>query len=148
MVCSDNICRSPLAAAVLKNKLQQKGVEANVDSAGFEPYHIGDKPDELAIAFAKSKGLDISDHSMRLFTKKDFDIFDRIFTMDHRGYKDLIFMARNEDDKKKVEYLLNMILPGQNRMVPNPYSGEMIKLESAYRLINKACDKIAESIDK
>ena len=40
MVCLGNICRSPLAEGILKNKT--KNIEnIKVDSAGIAGYHIG-----------------------------------------------------------------------------------------------------------
>jgi protein-tyrosine phosphatase len=146
MVCSGNVCRSPLAVGILKSKLSKKGIKADVDSAGFEPYHIGEGPDDNTLEFARSKGIDISEHKMRLFTLKDFDNFDRIYAMDHRGYREVMFLSRNEKDKLKVDYLLNTILPGQNRMLPNPHNGEDSDMEFAYKLIDKACEKIVRNL--
>ena len=41
MVCLGNICRSPLAEGILRNKIPNKNV--TVDSAGTAGYHIGSK---------------------------------------------------------------------------------------------------------
>jgi len=44
-VCTGNICRSPMAEGLLRHKLKKAGMESEVDSCGFEPFHIGDHPD-------------------------------------------------------------------------------------------------------
>ena len=51
MVCLGNICRSPLAEGILRNKIPNMNV--TVDSAGTAGYHIGRKPDPRAIDIAK-----------------------------------------------------------------------------------------------
>jgi protein-tyrosine phosphatase len=146
MVCLGNICRSPLAAGVLRKKLEEKGVEAVVDSAGFEPYHIGEAPDDRTIEIANKYDIDITSHTMRLFRIEDFDIYDRIYVMDQRNLRDVIFLARNDDDKKKVDYLMNALDPGKNQIVPDPYYGDISDFENAYDLMQKACEKIADSL--
>jgi len=146
MVCLGNICRSPLAAGVLRKKLEEHGVTAQVDSAGFEPYHIGDGPDERTVEIARKYGIDISGHTMRLFRKEDFDIYDRIYVMDQRNLRDVLFMARNEADKEKVDYLMNALNPKKNQIIPDPYYGDISDFEHAFKLMSDACEKIAESL--
>lgn len=146
MVCLGNICRSPLAAGILRKKLAEHGVQAVVDSAGFEPYHIGESADARTFEIAGKYNIDLSGHSMRLFKKSDFDEYDRIYVMDQRNLRDVLFLARSEDDKKKVDYLLNELNPGRNQIVPDPYYGDTSDFEHAYKLMEQACEKIAASM--
>ena len=44
MVCLGNICRSPLAEGILKNKAEKAGLDWEIDSAGTGNYHVGDPP--------------------------------------------------------------------------------------------------------
>jgi protein-tyrosine phosphatase len=46
MVCLGNICRSPLAEGILKNKIKQAGLDWAVDSAGIGGWHAGELPDK------------------------------------------------------------------------------------------------------
>ncbi len=80
MVCLGNICRSPLAEGILKNKLPKNNFR--VDSAGTSGYHIGRAPDIRSIEIAAQNGIDISNQKARKFTPDDFDQFDKIFAMD------------------------------------------------------------------
>jgi protein-tyrosine phosphatase len=146
MVCLGNICRSPLAAGVLRKKLKDKGIEGIVDSAGFEPHHIGEGSDERTIEIARKYEIEIENHSMRLFRIEDFDTYDRIYVMDQRNLRDVIYLARNDNDKKKVDYLMNALDPGKNQIVPDPYYGDISDFEHAYELMEKACEVIAESL--
>jgi protein-tyrosine phosphatase len=146
MVCLGNICRSPLAAGVLRKKLEDAGVEAVVDSAGFEPYHIGEGPDERTASIASKYGIDLSGHVMRLFSREDFNNYDRIYVMDQRNLRDVLFLARTEEDKQKVDYLLNVLDPGKNQIIPDPYYGEEKDFEHALQLMYKACDIIVDQL--
>jgi protein-tyrosine phosphatase len=141
-VCTGNICRSPLAEGILRNKLQQKNLLAEVDSCGFESFHVGDPPDSRAQAVARIRGIDISSHRARLFTMKDFERYDYIYAMDSSHYNHIMSMTRNETDQSKVDYILNMIFPGQNRGVKDPWYYDIEAFEKTYIILDEACDHI------
>ena len=58
-VCLGNICRSPLAEGILRAKVQAKGLDWFVDSAGTSGMHAGALPDIRSVEIAKARGLDI-----------------------------------------------------------------------------------------
>ena len=62
VLCTGNICRSPMAEAVLRERLNQPGV--NISSAGTAAL-IGYPADALAIDVAKKYGFDLSLHRGR-----------------------------------------------------------------------------------
>jgi protein-tyrosine phosphatase len=148
MLCHGNICRSPLAMGILRKKLSENNIEAVVDSAGFEPYHIGDHADERAIQVAKKHGIDLSDHIARLFRRDDFDNNDYIFVMDRGNHRDALYMARNDSDKARVDYIMNLVHPATNAEVPDPYYGGLYNFEEVYSLLDQACDKLIDKIKK
>jgi protein-tyrosine-phosphatase len=41
MVCLGNICRSPMAEGVFRNKALENGIDMQVDSCGTANYHVG-----------------------------------------------------------------------------------------------------------
>ncbi len=145
MVCLGNICRSPLAEGILKSKVDTQKVY--VDSAGTGDYHIGDSPDKRSIATAKRYNLDITEQRGRQFSVKDFDEFDLIFVMDNSNYKDVMALARNEEDKQKVHLILEEIFPSENVDVPDPYFGGEQGFENVYQMLDEACDSIAEKLN-
>ena len=65
MVCLGNICRSPMAEGILKNKLPQDRFW--IDSAGTAGYHIGHSPDLISIEVAAHNGIDIRNQKARKF---------------------------------------------------------------------------------
>lgn len=147
MVCLGNICRSPIAEGILRQKALDASLnDLIVDSCGFERYHLGDPPDERASKVCKNHNIDISELRQRLFRQNDFDTFDRIYVMDSNNYSDVQRMTRNADDLKKVDYILNTIYPGSNKPVPDPYYGTVENYEAVYDMLDKACDAILNGI--
>ena len=149
MVCLGNICRSPLAEGVLREKINRRGINGiTIDSAGTSSYHVGDNPDERSVENAKNHGVDIGELKGRQFHVSDFDHFDKIYVMDTNNFNDVLFIARNSEDKMKVEMILNVIYPGTNMSVPDPYLGGEQGFENVYLLLEQACEIIADSLEK
>lgn len=146
MVCLGNICRSPLAEGILKHKLFMHGIGVHVDSAGTAAYHAGESPDVRSQEIARRHGIDIGDQRARRFSAADFDRFDRIFVMDRSNYRDVLSLARNSDDRKKVDMILNQVFPGENRQVPDPYYGGRDGFQKVFDMLDAACEEIMQEI--
>ena len=70
MVCLGNICRSPLAEGILKDKLDST---YTVDSAGTITMHQGKHPDQRSRNVSNKHGIDISKQTSRPFQFSDFE---------------------------------------------------------------------------
>lgn len=147
MVCLGNICRSPLAEGILKNKLKNRSLSAVVDSAGTAAYHVGDSADPRSVEVALRNRIDITNHSGRQFIVTDFDRYDYIYAMDRHNFDDIIKKARTEKDRQKVSMLMNEIMPGKNIDVPDPYYGGKNGFDNVFDMIDKACDKIVTKLE-
>jgi len=143
MVCLGNICRSPLAEGILKNKVNPEKIF--VDSAGTAGYHVGNKPDIRSIAIAKKNGIDISKQSCRKFSKNDFKDFDLIYVMDKSNYKNIISLTNKVEEINKVKLLLDEITI-DIKEVPDPYYDTDKGFKIVFDLINTACNTIAEKL--
>ena len=144
MVCLGNICRSPLAEGILKSKVSAS--EIFIDSAGTGNYHIGGLPDKRSIAVAEKYSIDITDQRCRQFSVQDFDNFDLIYVMDNSNRRDVLSLARNQQDESKVKMLLNELFPNENVDVPDPYTGGDQGFEQVYTMLDKACTVVAQKI--
>lgn len=144
-VCSGNICRSPIAEALLKKKYQENNIDGVVDSAGFSPTTINEQPDPRAISAAKEQGIELSGCS-RIFLKKDFDRFDQIYVMDTKNYREVKELARNKEDKAKVDYLMNVIEPGKNKIVPDPIHSGTTEFKEVFSILDKITSQIADEL--
>ena len=146
MVCLGNICRSPLAEGILKSKLSSNNFY--VDSAGTANYHTGELPDIRSIQIAQKYQIDISDQRGRQFNVKDFDVFDHIYVMDRTNYRNVISLARNNNDKRKVKLILKELYPEENLDVPDPYYGGHDGFQNVFDLLDKACEIIADKLEE
>lgn len=144
MVCLGNICRSPLAEGILKLKVDSQ--KYFIDSAGTGSYHLGSPPDNRSVAVARKNNLDISYQRCRQFGVSDFDEFDIIYVMDNSNKRDVLALARDENDKAKVKMILNEIFPNENVDVPDPYLGGDQGFEKVYKLLEEACSIIAQKL--
>ena len=144
MVCLGNICRSPLAEGIMRSKLSEDNFI--VDSAGTANYHIGNKPDGRSIKVALKYGLDISSQRGQQFRTGHFDTFDYIYAMDNSNYQNILKLARNQEDKRKVKLILNEVYPNQNYDVPDPYYGGEHGFENVYKMLDEACDNIVKKL--
>ncbi|UBM62894.1 low molecular weight phosphotyrosine protein phosphatase [Candidatus Sulfidibacterium hydrothermale] len=139
----ENVCRSPLAEAILKKKFKEHHIHGEVDSAGFESFTINEPPDKRVVNVALKHGY-APEGMARIFRKEDFDLFDKIYVMDTQNYNDVMALAKKDQHKEKVEYLLDVLDDGKNKTVPNPYNTGESDCENIFELLDKATDKIVE----
>ena len=142
MVCLGNICRSPLAEGILKQKAKQAGLNWQIDSAGTNGYHVGEAPHHLSQKVAKLNGIDICGQRARRFVKEDFDRYDKIYAMAEDVVDDIKRIAREKYDHKKVDLFLNELHPGKNKSVPDPWYGPEPGYHEVYKLIDETCNAI------
>ena len=135
MVCLGNICRSPLAEGILKNKLPLDRFK--VDSAGTADFHVGRSPDHRSIEVAAQNGIDISGQKARKFIPNDFREFNKIYVMDHANLADVLQMAQSPENRNKVALLLD------TEGVPDPYYGNEDDFKNIFRLIDQACNYLS-----
>jgi protein-tyrosine phosphatase len=146
MVCLGNICRSPIADGLLRQKVDQHQLDVEVDSAGTIGMHAGSAPDSRMISTAKNRGTDISFLKARQFTASDFEHFDVIFAMDKNNKRDILSLAKTAEDKQKVHLLLSKISDQEEANVPDPYYGTSKDFEHVYDLVDKATNTIIQKI--
>jgi len=141
MVCLGNICRSPMAAAVLANKVRaNKDFEMQVTSSGTSGWHIGEGPHPTSKLVWEKAGYQ-HDHKASQFKANDYFVNDYILVMDSSNYENVLSLAPSQEDSAKVFYLrsfdpaLSHIDPLSNDYfkleVPDPYN----QSEDAYRTV-------------
>lgn len=145
MVCLGNICRSPLADGLLRDKIAKRNLPHLVDSAGTSAHHVGQKPDSRMIQTAKEFGLDISTLRARQFVVSDFDEFDLIYVMDKENLRNVSKLSRNKEDLSKVSLILNL-LEATDHEVPDPYYGGAAGFQHVYSLLDRATDQLIHTL--
>lgn len=144
MVCLGNICRSPLAHGILQHKVDQLGLNAQIDSAGTNGFHNGELPDSRSMEIALTKGIDISYQRSRQIKRSDLANYDLIYVMDSSNYNNVLRLANSEQEKNKIIMIMNELEPGRNINVPDPYYGGEEGFKNVYEMLDKATDKIIE----
>lgn len=83
-VCLGNICRSPMAEAVLRHKIDERELSHKilVDSAGTGDWHIGKEPHEGTRRILDQNKISYANMAARLVSSEDFQKFDYIVCMD------------------------------------------------------------------
>lgn len=148
MVCLGNICRSPLADGLLREKVLKANLDVEVDSAGTSGFHIGEAPDSRMRSTAKKFGYSIDQLRARQFVKSDFDTFDHIYVMDQSNFDNVIALSERKEDHKKVKLILNELNPGRNLEVPDPYFGGEEGFIEVFNLLDEATNVILAKISK
>ena len=78
-VCTGNICRSPMAEAVLRSLAERAGLTDRlvIESAATGDWHVGEQADRRTLAALERAGYDASKHRARQFDPGDFPNLDR-----------------------------------------------------------------------
>lgn len=123
-VCMGNICRSPIAEAVFRRRVEEEGLAdlVSVDSAGTHGYHIGAEPDLRAKAAAARRRYDLSGLRARQVRREDFAAFDHILAMDQGNLAHLRGLSPPAQ-RHKIRLFLDFASNAQLREVPDPYYG-------------------------
>ncbi len=147
-VCLGNICRSPAAEGAFKHLVQKRGLEDlfEIDSAGTAEYHVGEPPHETTTQVARERGI-ILKHLCRQFQYADFLKFDHIIAMDNSNYKNILSMARDEAQKKKVMKFrrFDSKVNGEPD-VPDPYYDGVAGFEHVQDIVERSSNGFLEWI--
>ena len=132
-VCAGNICRSPVAEAVVRAEFARAGADFAVASAGTGPWHIGKPADSRAQASAAGHGYDLSAHRARQVRREDFALHDLVLAMDQHNLDELLARCPPQHAGR-----LGLFLPfagvDEVREVPDPYYGGPADFERVVEL--------------
>ncbi len=147
-VCLGNICRSPAADGVMRQKAAEAGLELDIDSAGIGGWHIGQLPDSRMRACGRRHGYDFNHHA-RQVSHEDFARFDIIMGMDAQNITDLKGLAKTEEERSKIRLMANYLTEHKGQAsIPDPYYGDERDFEFALELIEDAADGIIAQIKR
>lgn len=99
-VCLGNICRSPMAAGIMKELYSERAIQGIVDSAGVRDWNEGSGADPRAVSVAGRAGVDIRAHRARQIRPDDFRRFQLIVVVDSLVERDVRGQAPPEVQQK------------------------------------------------
>ncbi|GAA0341986.1 low molecular weight protein-tyrosine-phosphatase [Bacillus carboniphilus] len=144
-VCLGNICRSPLAEAVFRHKINQKNLSSTieVDSAGTGNWHVGHPPHNGTQKILRQNQIPFDGIIARQVTETDLHDFQYIIAMDTSNVENLKKLSKDFPNSKVFRLL--EFADQQNALdVPDPYfTGNF---EEVYQMVNESCTKLLEYI--
>lgn len=137
-VCMGNICRSPTAEGVFRQKVAEAGLADRIqtDSAGTHAYHVGEPPDRRARSAAERRGVSLEDLRARRVSSEDFERFDYVIAMD-RDNVALLIEQSDPQHHEKIRLFLEFS-KGHEDEVPDPYYGGAAGFERVLDLVEDA----------
>lgn len=134
IVCTANICRSPMAVALLQRRLQRKkpAGEWRVASAGTWA-RDGHHASELGVELMATVGLDTSRHRSRVVTSDLLEAADLVLTME-AGHKEAMRVEFPRAASKI--YMLSEMVKGEID-VDDPFGGTMDEYKECAKEINR-----------
>ncbi|WP_006787021.1 low molecular weight protein-tyrosine-phosphatase [Thiorhodospira sibirica] len=146
-VCMGNICRSPMAQGVFEHLVAEAGLAERfeIDSAGTHAYHIGEPPDQRAMATAKQRGIDLSSQRARQVEAEDGREFDYILVMDQDNLAG-VRAVLPPSTRNKPRLFLEFARSHEYREVPDPYYGGQRGFDQVLDMITDAATGLLAEI--
>lgn len=149
-VCLGNICRSPIAEAVLRDRVATAGLAelVVVDSAGTGDWHIGHPADPRAEATLSAAAY-AHVHRARQINEKWMSDIDLLLAMDSANYRDLQRMVNRSGMTPELRMLRSFDpalshfdAPHPKLDVPDPYFGGDEGFVEVLAMIERAADAL------
>ncbi|KGR91779.1 protein tyrosine phosphatase [Ureibacillus massiliensis 4400831 = CIP 108448 = CCUG 49529] len=144
-VCLGNICRSPMAEAVMRDLVENNGLsdEITVDSAATSGWHVGEAPHKGTLSKLKEYQISTTGIKARQLQESDFEQFDYIIGMDSSNVRNIREMLGQPDHPKIFRFL---DLTPHKKDVPDPYyTGDF---QETYDLVKEGCEVLLKKIMK
>ena len=148
-VCHGNICRSPMAEEIFRQKVFARGLgeQFEIDSAGTYGGHAGELPDPRMRVAASRRGYNLTHRSRRIM-EDDFYNFDMIVVMDDSNYERV---SRLAPERKYLDKLYRMAefttdFPDYS-YVPDPYYEGVEGFYLVLNMLENGCENILDKIE-
>lgn len=148
VVCLGNICRSPMAASVLRERINAAGLadRVEVSSAGTAGWHVGAAADARARKALRRNGYP-DDHRAQQFTAAHARTADLVLAMDVNNHEDLLPLTFDSGAALRMfrEFdakLTHLSSPDERLDVPDPYYGPDSGFDDVLAMIESAADGV------
>ena len=149
-VCLGNICRSPIAEAVIRDRVRAAGFDDRVvvDSSGTGDWHVGGLADPRTRATLDAADYE-HDHRARQIDASWMANIDLLLAMDSSNYANLQAMVAESGADVELRMLrsfdpdlAHLEEPHPDLDVPDPYYGEQDDFVAVLEMIERAADAL------
>ena len=137
-VCLGNICRSPMAEFILKEKVKKMNIEEDflITSRATSYEEVGNYMHRGTKEILNKNNISYTNHISTRLEKEDYDNYDYFICMDDSNVINTLRIFNTDPNHKIIKLL--------NRDVKDPwYTGNF---EETYKDINYGLDKLIEKI--
>lgn len=144
MVCTGNICRSPIGEQVLRAAVADAGLDdrVRVSSAGTGDWHIGQGAHSRTVRVLRGAGYP-TDHRAQQITRRTVADVDLALAADRGHRRDLLAMGADPD---RVVLLRSFDPLADDHDVPDPYYGPDSGFDEVLAMTVAAVPGIVEEI--
>lgn len=154
VVCTGNICRSPMGEFILRELFEAAGLgdRVEVDSAGTTSWEAGNPADRRTLEVLRRNGHDDFggvDHVARQFERSWIDGRDLVLAADSGHLDDLRQMARTEEQRSRIrlfrEFDPAAVAAGELDM-DDPWYGDGAAFDQTYAEVTAAAAGVVEHV--
>lgn len=148
MVCLGNICRSPMAAAVLANRASElASPQIIITSSGTSSWHVGEGAHQLSEKVWTLAGYRHT-HVARQFQPHHFDEIDLILAMDLSNQANILKMAQSDQHRVKVALLRSFDQQADSQEVPDPWGNPIEAYQEVLAMVERSVSGLLEALRK
>lgn len=142
-VCLGNICRSPMAEFVMKQKVDAIGLaeEFHIESAATSRWELGNAVYPPAQQMLAQHNICCKGKTARQMQRQDYDHFDLLIGMDENNLADMRKISKG-DPENKIHLMMDYTSRPGN--VADPWYTR--DFEATWRDVNEGCDGLLEQL--
>lgn len=145
MVCLGNICRSPMAAAVLATRAREiDSKEIVVTSSGTSSWHVGQGPNPPSKRVWERAGYSYS-HIASQTSPERIERADLVLVMDSDNHANVLAIA-DPAHHSKIFYLRDFDISDDHREVPDPYGLADDAFEQVLGMVERSIDGLLTAL--
>jgi protein-tyrosine phosphatase len=147
MVCTGNICRSPMAEAILREVVAGTDLAGRVEvrSAAMHAYHIGEDADRRARSVLAEGGYPLT-HRATLFQAEWFETYDLILAMDRGHLRELRQLAAQVHATTDHVRLIRDFDPLGGGDVPDPYYDSILEFREVRAMLERTMPAVVDHL--
>lgn len=154
-ICLGNICRSPMAEIILRDRLSGTEIDhlVTVDSAGTGDWHVGYPADPRARETLLAHGYSLHDHTSRQIDATWIPDIHLALVMDSMNYADMQRIIESSGMQTELRMfrsfdpdLRHLAEPHPDLDVPDPYYGGDDGFRNVMDLLERSADGIIEDL--